>query len=284
MRDGTAPAVTEPACLPPARKAVQAAGSDDRLVLIHLPGANLRKPLAALQRLGWHPIIPGMVIPGTIIPRMISPGTAAPSPADDLTDAFAGLRNLIPDGAAIFGQIPHSDAAISALAGTRKILVVGELRGHLVACLQHELPDRKAGHAARLGRQEQMCRFLRVHGPALFGDLLAALTWATEPDVLVLRLEDFPFPPTVPDDHLLAALRPFRREGLETVAGRTIPATLARLGRFDQARPKAGSPVPLADIWSDEAERLFSAFGGCHLNQALGYDQPYIAPRHARPY
>jgi hypothetical protein len=213
------------------------------------------------------------------------------SAAGDPADAVRNLHDLVPAGAAIFGQIPHADGAISVLAGSRKVLLVGELRGHLIRCLQQELqeqamgaalPGDAAGNPARCAYRAQMCDFLRRRGPVLFSDLLAALAWATETDVLILRLEDLPSPAGGADEDLPAALHAFKRRRLATTGG-VASLVPAKPTLTNQARSMAGSPVSLAEVWSDAAERLFSAFGGCHLNQALGYDQPYMVASHVRP-
>jgi len=149
----------------------------------------------------------------------------------------------------------------------------------VVACLQRQVHDPvsangAAGHPQRPCRREEMCQFLRGRGTALFDSLLSSLTWATDPDVVILRLEDLPVMPVASgdysNDHVPVALQPFIREAAGPVAEKIVPDGMA------------DKPVSLADIWSDEAERLFTAFGGCHLNQALGYDQPYMVTGHAR--
>jgi hypothetical protein len=292
MQDGTAATAIEPVLCPPITQAARPGAADDRLALIHLPGANLWKPLSILQRLGWYLVIPWTVIPEMVVAGAGLPGGLAFLGAGGHAEAFTSLRGLVPDGAAIFGQIPHSDIATATLAGTRKVLIVGELRGHLIACLQRELHEemstparaaRTAGGAARTSRQEQMCAFLRDRGPALFSELLAVLTWATEPDILILRHEALPSPVATLDGHLLAALRPLNRENDEAADDRSLSIVPAPPGPSDHPSSPASTFVSLAEIWSDEAEKLFTAFGGCYLNQALGYDQPYPAAGHAGP-
>ena len=170
------------------------------------------------------------------------------------------------------GQVPHSDTAIAALADHRKVLVVRELRSTLVSCLLNDRPS-ATGEAAPAWqpatcqsgeRRSQMHSFLRQQGPSLFGQFLSILTWMAERDVVILRVEDLLRRDRAALDQLTQLLH------LDTQSD----INLDRLSTIDAL---AGSfqAVRLADFWSNETEQLFSAFGGCLWNRALGYDQPY---------
>jgi hypothetical protein len=230
--------------------------SDDRLAIIEMPQAESRQFSIVARHLGWRP--------GHWHDNERSHG----SNAFDLAERHAGTF--------FSGQILHSETAIAALAGHRKVLLVRELRSTLVSCLRSEVEqlsdDPQSDGSVPAWRsgddRSQMYQFLRQHGPSLFGQFLSILTWMAEKDVTILRVEDLLRPDEMMVDRLIRLLH---IDGLPT--GNFDAATFHPAPR-DDARADAAQAFKLGAFWSNETENLFSAFGGCLWNKALGYDRP----------
>lgn len=174
--------------------------------------------------------------------------------------AMAGI------GTFFAGQVPHSDTAIAALADHRKVLVVRELRSTLVSCLlsEQQSPSSEPTSGWQSEGRSQMLTFLRQQGPSLFGQFLSILTWMAERDVVILRVEDLQQRDKAAIDRLTRLLRIDMHSAIN-------------LDRTNLDRTGSFRPIRLDDFWSTDTEQLFSAFGGCLWNRALGYDQPYEA-------
>jgi hypothetical protein len=170
------------------------------------------------------------------------------------------IRNL-PDRTFLLGHIPHSEIALTALAGFRKILLVRELRSVLVSRFQAERDQPLPAIAQPATDRSDMCRFLRQQGPLLFGQFLSILTWMAEKDVVISHVEDL--------------------GRVDQAAARQLSKALGIEGRSasKHASAMSAAEIKLEHFWSDAAEELFNAFGGCLWNSALGYDQPYMVPQ-----
>ncbi|HVJ43431.1 MAG TPA: hypothetical protein VM639_18160 [Dongiaceae bacterium] len=200
----------------------------------------------------------------------------------------------LPSGSCLLGAIPHTENAIEALRGFRKILVMRELRSAFVSLLRIERRLQQSPHLAPIWQlptnQLQMSRFLQQHGPSLFGQFLSVLCWMTEPDVVTLRFEKL----QQPDSGMAARLARLLRRDASTSGDRDADAGIPDLtagadSLLTVLRPASGAAAPVKSaakahfrsFWSGEAEALFTAFGGCQLNKALGYDQAYGTDDHA---
>jgi len=227
----------------------------DRLAIIEMPQAESRQLATIARHIGWRP--------GHWRSNERSHGSSA----FDLAERHAGTF--------FSGQILHSETAIATLAGHRKVLLVRELRSTLVSCLRNEAqqlsedpPSDGSAPAWRSGDdRSQMYLFLRQHGPALFGQFLSILTWMAEKDVTILRVEDLLRPDEMMVDRLIRLLR---IDGLPAV---NLDAATFQPAALDKVHTDASQSFKLGTFWSNETENLFSAFGGCLWNKALGYDR-----------
>lgn len=263
MREETGDAAIRSAAYPghivsqltPAMPAGQAANAGGKLAIIRMPLVEARPLTAIARHFGWLSVLD--------------------KPAES---ALPGAKQWqTPEGQATFfvDQIPHSDAAIAALAGHRKVLLAQELRSLLVAGLRSEMRQRvdiptaaaQPGHDRPGHGRSRMCHFLRLNGPALFGQFLSILTWMAERDVILLRSEDL----AAPDESMRNRLAPLLH--LDGKPGVDADAVTIRQVARDNGAPAAGDAAGLAGFWSNDAEQLFTAFGGCLWNRALGYDR-----------
>ena len=238
----------------------------ERLAIIQMPQAESRHLSALARHLGWNPANANDRGSGTGESDTADSGAAGSTANGDLARRARTF---------FAGQIPHSDNAIAALADHRKVLVVRELRGTLVSCL---ISERQAEAGAAIpawqpgeGRA-QMLTFLRQQGPALFGQFLSILTWMAERDVVILRVEDLLRRDSAAIDRLTRHLRIDAGPDIDPATDADIDSgQLAAIDSLAASLPAAR----LDDFWSNDTEQLFSAFGGCLWNRALGYDQPH---------
>jgi hypothetical protein len=234
--------------------------TDRKLVIIGMPETD-PSILAMLAGIfGWR----GMEWPG-------SSWSACDESIDDRHDIDQAsqrieqhIRNL-PDRTFLLGHIPHSEIALTALASFRKVLLVRELRSVLVSRFQvsrfqADRDQPSTAIASSATDRSDMCRFLRQQGPLLFGQFLSILTWMAEKDVVISHVEDL--------------------QRVDQAAARQLSKALGIKGRSANVHAHAdamsAAEIKLERFWSDAAEDLFNAFGGCLWNSALGYDQPYM--------
>ncbi|HVJ34564.1 MAG TPA: hypothetical protein VND94_15715 [Terriglobia bacterium] len=233
----------------------RAAGSSaprpaDRLVLIGAPRAGLSLLAEIAGQHGWRD-----------------------QRQTEVLETLAADAGSLPAGSCLIGAIPHAEAAIAALAGFRKLLVIRELRSTLTSALRLERQLRRWPHLTPVWQlptdELQMSRFLQQHGSFLFGQFLSVISWLTEPDVVTLRFERL----RQPDAALAARLAMLlRRDAGKSGHEFTAPAAAMNSNRHPVVARRSGEAGDFRSFWSDEAELLFTAFGGCQLNKALGYD------------
>ena len=175
----------------------------------------------------------------------------------------------LPAGHLLAGPLPHDEEMVAALKGCRKLLLLRDLRSLLVSRLRAE---RESGQRPELApvwhlrnNAEQMCLFLGKRGPALFDEILAILPWTCDPDCVVLHLDGL----LQPDGAERRRIDDILSQGLHRLYPQASPDTARR------APPTPPlTPWRFADYWSDEAEAIFTAFGGPQMNRILGYEQP----------
>lgn len=222
----------------------------DRLALIGAPRAGLSLLARIAGRHGWRD-----------------------QRQTDALETLAADAGSLPAGSCLIGAIPHAEIAIDTLGGFRKLLVTRELRSALVSALRLERQLRRRPRLAPIWQLStdalQMSRFLQQHGSFLFGQFLSVLAWLTEPDVFTLRFEKL----RAPDAALAARLATLLRRDAGEARGAPANSVMAiSADRHPGVTERSDETGDFRSFWSDEAELFFTAFGGCQLNKALGYD------------
>lgn len=194
-------------------------------------------------------------------PRCLERGIEEPF-LFDVRCPISESRNLIRFGQVGVSHIPFESHVSAMLSGFKIIHVKRELRSSLISRARMYLHSKSRGMRYKSAIETHGASgLIKLGGKNVISEALAINDWATQENVLSIKMEDMFARPERTIEAVIAHIKvPLEESALSVWQRATAAATLTKAEQF-----------PTMD-WTEDDEFLFRKIGGNKANRALGYE------------